>query len=83
MELKLYFAKNLRADGTLVTLDIKGVGTLTVDFSKWDHLVKLIGGEHNIAKAKLMGPNTLEFPNDTHVDIEDFITLAKQLKIPR
>ena len=79
--MKTYDAQNLRIDGTFVTLDVAGMGTLTVDFALWDNLLKKIGGEQNISQVKLISNDLLEFPNDVHVEVEDFITLAKQQKV--
>ena len=74
-------AKNMRVDGTLITLEIEDKGRLTVDFSLWEDLVFSIGGISNIRKVKLLG-DMLEFPNDIHVEIEDFVLLAeKQQKV--
>lgn len=75
-----YTAKNLRKNGTKLTLDIDIKGTLTADFAKWVDLVEKIGGVSNIEKAKLLGDDLLEFPNDTHVEIEDFVFLAEKQK---
>lgn len=74
-------AKNMRVDGTLITLEIEDKGRLTVDFSLWEDLVFSIGGISNIRKVKLLG-DMLEFPNDIHVEIADFVLLAeKQQKV--
>ena len=78
-----YSAKNLQASGTFVTLDVDGLGTLTVDFSHWDSLVTRIGGKNKIAEVKLLGDDTLEFPNSIHVEMEDFIVLAKNQQIAK
>jgi len=81
--MKRYSSKLLQADGTLITLDIAGVGVLTADFSHWDTLVEKVGKEQ-ISKVKLLGGDTLEFPGDIHVEVEDFITLARKhpVKLP-
>lgn len=78
--MKLYMAKNLKIDGSVITLNVEGIGELSADFSLWESLIKNIGGVKNIAKVKLLG-DLLEFPNDVHVEIEDFITLAKDQNI--
>lgn len=78
-----YSAKNLQVNGTFVTLDVDGLGTLTVDFSHWDGLVTRIGGKNKIAEVKLLGDDILEFPNSIHVEMEDFIDLAKNQQIAK
>ncbi len=77
--MKQYLAKNLHVDGNNVTLDIVGKGTLTADLSLWDEIIISIGGKSNIQKVKLLG-DLLEFPNNVHIEIEDFISLAEQQK---
>jgi hypothetical protein len=77
-----YTAKNMTIDGTKITLDIEGKGTLTADMQEWKQLIISIGGSENIKKAKLLG-DMLEFPNEVHIEIEDFISLAEnQQKLP-
>lgn len=78
--MKRYTANLIKIDGTKITLDVDGK-TMTADFSKWEGLMKLIGGEANVSKVTLLGKDTLEFPNDTHVEIEDFVELAKQQRV--
>ena len=78
--MKLYTAKNLKVDGSIITLDIEDIGTLSADFSSWESLIENMGGVGNIGKVKLLG-DLLEFPNDVHVEIEDFITLAKSQSV--
>lgn len=75
-----YSAKNLKKNDTKITLDIDTKGTLTADFAEWADLVLKIGGASNIEKVKLLGDDLLEFPNDIHVEIEDFIFLAEKQK---
>lgn len=77
-----YSAKNLKKNGTKITLDIDTKGTLTVDFAEWVDIIKKIGGISNIEKVKLLGDDLLEFPNDIHVEVEDFIFLAEKQKLP-
>jgi len=76
-----YLAKDISIDGNLITLNVKGKGLLTVDFSKWKKLMDQIGGTSKIKEVKLLG-DLLEFPNDIHVEIEDFVTMAEQQKLP-
>lgn len=76
-----YTAKNLRVNESSITLDVVGKGTLTADLSVWEDLITAIGGIENIKKGKLLG-DLLEFPNDVHVEIEDFVSLAEKQKLP-
>jgi len=75
--MKLYTAKNLKVNGSVITLNVEGIGELSADFSLWGKNLLNIGGVKNIEKVKLLG-DLLEFPNDVHVEIEDFITLARR-----
>jgi hypothetical protein len=75
-----YKAKNLQVDGTNISLDIEGKGRLTVDLAVWDSLLTSIGGQDNIKKAKIIGDDLLEFPNNIHIEVEDIIALAEQQK---
>lgn len=74
--MKLYTAENLKVDGSIITLDVEDVGTLSADFSSWESLIENMGGIEKVGEVKLLG-DLLEFPNDVHVEIEDFINLAK------
>jgi len=79
--MKEYTATNLKVDGTKITLDVDGK-TLTADFAEWGEIIKKIGGEANVSKAKLISEDLLEFPNDVHVEVEDFVELAQQQNTP-
>jgi len=77
-----YIAKNMKIDGTNITLDVGGKGKLTADMSEWEDLIRNVGGAENIKKAKLLG-DMIEFPNNIHIEIKDFVILAeKQRKLP-
>ena len=77
-----YIAKNMKIDGTNITLDVDGKGKLTADMSEWEDLIRNVGGAENIKKAKLLG-DMIEFPNNIHIEIKDFVILAeKQRKLP-
>jgi hypothetical protein len=58
----------------------EGKGRLTVDLAVWDNLLTSIGGQDNIKKAKIIGDDLLEFPNNIHIEVEDIIALAEQQK---
>ena len=47
-----YTAKNMKIDGTNITLDVDGKGILTADMSGWEDLIRNVGGAENIKKAK-------------------------------
>ena len=71
--MRLYTVK---VDGSIITLDIEDIGKLSADFSSWESLIENIGGAGNIREVKWLG-DLLVFPNDVHIEIEDFIALAK------
>jgi hypothetical protein len=69
-------AKNMIVDGTRITLDVEGKGVFTADLITWGSLMASIGGCPNVGKATLLG-DLIEFPNGTHIEVEDLVALAE------
>jgi hypothetical protein len=72
-----YTARNMKIDGTKITIDVDGQGSITADLAEWHELIKAIGGIRNIKLGELQG-DLIKFPNDTHIEIEDLLELAER-----
>ena len=67
-------------DGTKITLDVDGYGSVTADLAEWGELIKAIGGADKLKQAKLQ-VDLIELPNDTHIEVEAIIELAEKQKV--
>jgi len=76
----LLTADKMSVDGTVITIEVGGREYIA-DLADWDNLIKKIGGAANVGKAELQG-DLIEFPNNTHVEVEDIMELAEKQNAP-